>query len=147
MKLECRNINCFVLVASKKQPSTAENSLLLEGNPAATASMTDGTVAIQERVAIEPSPSYNPEGRMHAADTAGLFPHTARPVRGSSRTMKSEPPSHQLHASTSNRPHRHLHQLQVRVTGLLLVLALVGIAVGMVALVSLSLSSHALDVL
>ena len=64
--------------------------------------MTDGTVAIQERVEIEPSPSYNPEGRMHAADTAGLFPHTARPVRGSSRTMKSEPPSHQLHASTSN---------------------------------------------
>ena len=106
------------------------------------------TVAIQERVAIEPSPSYDPEGRMHAADTAGLFPHTARPVRGRSRTMKSEPPSHQLHAaSTSNRPHRHLHQLQVRVTGLLLVLALVGIAVGMVTLVSLSSSSHALDVL
>eukprot|EP00731_Ephydatia_muelleri_P012096 Em0006g990a len=32
------NINCPALVASKKQPATAENSLLLEGNPA---SMTD----------------------------------------------------------------------------------------------------------
>ena len=35
---EYRNINCPALVASKKQPATAENSLLLEGNPA---SMTD----------------------------------------------------------------------------------------------------------
>ena len=35
---EYRDINCPTLVASKKQPATAENSLLLEGNPA---SMTD----------------------------------------------------------------------------------------------------------
>ena len=48
---EYRNVNCFVLVASKKQPATAENFLYLEGDPAsmtdgkpaaATASMTDG---------------------------------------------------------------------------------------------------------
>ena len=123
-------MNCFVLGASQKQPATAENSLLLEGDPAAITSMTDGepaaiasvTVTIQEWVAIELSPSDNPEGRMHAVDTASLFPHTARPVRGSSRTMKSEPPI----ASTSNRPHRHPHQLQGRVTGLLLVLAIGG---------------------
>ena len=63
---------------------------------------------------------------MHAVDTAGLFPHTARPVRGSSRTVKSQPPSPPLSlpiASTSNRPHRYLHLLQVPVTGLLLLLA------------------------
>jgi hypothetical protein len=51
----------------------AENSLLLEGDPAAIASVT---VAIREWVAIEPSLSDNPEGRMHAADTAGLFSHS-----------------------------------------------------------------------
>ena len=133
---EYRNMNCFVLVASKKQPATVENCLLLEGDPAAITSMTGGepvaatismthgeplpiasvtdgeplpitsvtdgepaaiesmTVAIREPVAIEPSPSDNPEGRMHAVDTAGLLLHTACPVRGSSRTVKSEPPSH-----------------------------------------------------
>ena len=64
---ECRSINCFILVASKKQPATAENSLLPVGDPAA---ITSVTVAIRERVAIEPSPSDNPEGSMHAVDTS-----------------------------------------------------------------------------
>lgn len=61
---EYRNINCFVLVASKKQPATAENSVL-EGDPAAIASVTDGELAaitsVTAQVAIEP-----PDGEQEA---------------------------------------------------------------------------------
>ena len=88
------------------------------------------TVAMRQPVAIEPSPS---EGRMHAADTAGLFQHTARPVRGSSRTVKPE-----------HHPHRYPSPI-ASTSACYWCLKLVRIAVGMVALISLSLSSHALE--
>ena len=82
---EYRNINCFVLVASKKQLATTENSLLLEGGPAAITSMNDGELYIVSLFCIckssyEEAISIDRGASMEKSSSGRrrTFPHTDR---------------------------------------------------------------------
>ena len=101
------------------------------------------TVAIRKRVAIEPSPSYNPEKLLipPAHSTSSAWELKDNETRA---TILTAIPTN---ASNSSRPVRYPYLQLVEmavgpVTG-----ACSMQLVGMVALISLSLSSHAMDVL